>query len=165
MNCGWRRDLAVEYIMTAWHLNNPSVEITQELREELGISNDLVTRDQIVEHYFQLAAKIDAKNSAAYYNMGLFYVDGRDCDKAKESLRKHLALIPGEQDAASLLGVIEKEGCAGGRLFLEGMDEDERRQFLGDHPEIIDVFDAATSNNTLKLPVTPLAGASVAPAA
>lgn len=132
--------------MTAWDLNNPNVEITQELREDLDIPAGLETRDQIVEHYFQLSARIDAKNSAAYYNMGLFYLDARDCEKSKQSFRKHLSLIPDVEEVLLLLNVLEEEGCAGARLFLADMDEETRKQFLIDHPDFVAEFDGATSN-------------------
>jgi hypothetical protein len=139
--CASSTERATEHVIMAWDLSNPHVEITQALREELGIPKHLATRGEIVEHYFQLAARIDAKGSAAYYNLGLYYLDVRDCDNSTRSLQQHLSLIPDEEDTTKLLSVIEAEGCAGARLYLSGMDAEQRRAFLEANPAVAAEFE------------------------
>jgi hypothetical protein len=139
--CDSSAEQATYYVIAAWELNNPQVEVTQELRDTHDIPSNLDTRDEVMEFLFQRAAQTNAKSSAAFYNMGLFFLDGRDCEKAKQSFRTHLSLIPGEEDTTRLLSVIEQEGCAGASLFLAGMDKGERDQFRLSHPEAVAGFD------------------------
>lgn len=136
VGCAWRREAAMDRIVMAFDIANTRLAITQEIRQAFRIPVKATERDEIAAFLFDEAARLDAKGSGAYYNMAFFYLDGRDCERAKECLRKHLVLEPGHADTAALLEVIEKEDCWGGRLFLAGMDAKARVKFRSDHPDV-----------------------------
>jgi hypothetical protein len=90
--CTRRTVDAKERIMAAWDVANSEDPVTSELRESFAVPERLEDREQIAEWLFREAARLDAKGSAAYYNLAMFYLDDRDCGLAVESLRRHVVL-------------------------------------------------------------------------
>jgi len=114
----YRADLAENRVFAAWRVLGPQTVLTTEFYNDNDIPIALRTKEEIAVYWFLEAARLDAKSSAAYYNLGKYFLS-RDCQVARQYFERHAALIPNDEDTKRVLGAIELEGCKSAMLVLQ----------------------------------------------
>jgi hypothetical protein len=94
----------------AWSAYNSQKELDKSWYEDNRIPFALRSKEQVAVYLFLEAARLDPESSAAYYNLGVFFLD-KDCERSKHYFEKHQEVIPGEEDTLALLAEIKRCGC------------------------------------------------------
>jgi hypothetical protein len=101
---------AQDLVLLAWSTYNDKAPLQKEWYEERQVPFALRSREQVAVHLFLEAADLDAEASAAFYNLGVFFLD-KDCERSTYYFNKHQEVIPGEEDTLRLLAEIDRCGC------------------------------------------------------
>ena len=109
-----RMSVAEKGYQVGLRLMSPSVELTDELREdligELGLPPEIRERDAIIEYFLTRAAEASEQYGGTYLLLGEHFLL-TDCEKAKGYIRQHLELRKDDEDGHELLAVANEQGC------------------------------------------------------